>query len=136
MKRKMSEIGVGLIAIGVVMIGFFVLLIVELRKVAKSLKEWLEWLGRVEQLITPALEELKQTLRSFRNTSEGINDVTADIKTFSTALKNTGQSIKTINALIEGVRSFTVVEASGLRAGIRAAIDVLLNNLFKKGGKQ
>jgi uncharacterized protein YoxC len=120
----MSQVWIGLIVFALIVIaGALIYLLVEVRKVAHSLK--------------PVLEELQQTLKSLRSVSDELNDVTGDIKTFSGAVRDIGQNIRHVSNLIDDVTSSTIIKASGLRVGIRTALEVLLNNLFsKKGGRQ
>lgn len=129
----MNQIWLGFIVLAqVVTIGFLILIFVDMRKAVRSLNEFLKTTG---ESIKPALEELQQTLKSIRNVSDDINIVTVDIKTFSGAVRDVGQNIKHVSNLIEDVTKSTTVKASGLKAGIRAALGVLLNNLIlKKGG--
>ena len=129
----MNQIWVGLIVLAVVVTaGFIISLIIELKKTACSLREFLT---TTEESIKPTLEELQQTLNSIRNVSDDINDVTADIKTFSGTVRDVGQNIKHVSNLIEDVTSSTTVKASGLKVGIKTAMGGLLNNLFsRKGG--
>jgi uncharacterized protein YoxC len=129
----MNQIWVGLIALAVVVLaGFIISLIIELKKTAYSLREFLT---TTEKSIKPTLEELQVTLKSMRNISDDINDVTADIKTFSGSVRDVGKNINNLSNLIEDVASSATVKASGLKVGISTALGVLLNNLFsKKGG--
>ncbi len=129
----MNEIWVGLMALAVVVtVGFLILLTMELRKAARSLSEFLR---TTEESIKPALEELQQTLKSIRNVSNNVNDVTDDIKTFSVVVRDAGQNIKHVSNLIEDVTSSAAIKASGLKIGIRTALEVLLNNLFSRKGE-
>jgi uncharacterized protein YoxC len=129
----MNQIWVGLIALAVVVLaGFIISLIIELKKTAYSLREFLT---RGEESIKLTLEELQATLKSMRNISDDINDVTADIKIFSGSVRDVGKNINNLSNLIEDVASSATVKASGLKVGISTALGVLLNNLFsKKGG--
>lgn len=129
----MNQIWVGLIALAVVVLaGFIISLIIELKKTAYSLREFLT---TREESIKPTLEELQATLKSIRNISDDIDDVTSDIKIFSGSVRDVGKNINNLNNLIEDVASSATVKASGLKVGIRTALEVLLNNLFsKKGG--
>lgn len=131
----MNQILIGLIVLALLAtVGFLIPLLMELRKTARSLREFLKI---TEGSIKPALEELQQTLKSIRNVSDDVNDVTGDIKTFSGAVRDVGHNIRQVSNLIEDVTASTVIKASGLRVGIRTALEVLLNNLFsKKGGRQ
>jgi uncharacterized protein YoxC len=129
----MNQLWLGLIAIAVVVTaGFIISLIIEMKRTTSSLREFLK---TTEESIKPVLEELQQTLKSIRNVSDDINIVTVDIKTFSGSVRDVGQNIKHVSNLIEDVSKSTTVKASGLKAGIRAALGVLLNNLIlRKGG--
>jgi uncharacterized protein YoxC len=131
----MNQIWLGLIAIAVVVTsGFIVSLIIELKKTTSSLREFL---NTTEESLKPTMEELQQTLKSIRNISNNINDIADDIKIFSGSVRNIGENIGRVSKLIEGVTSSTVIKASGLKVGIKTALDILLNNLFsmKGGGK-
>ena len=129
----MNQLWGALIVLSVVATSvFLILLILELRKTARSLSEFLE---RTEESFKPTLEELQQTLRSLRNVSDNLSDATNDIKTFSMAVRDVGQHVRHISNTIEDVTSSTAIKASGLKVGIRTALGVLLSNLFlKKGG--
>jgi uncharacterized protein YoxC len=111
--------------------GFIVWLIIEFRRTLYSLNVLLK---DTNESIKPTLEELQQTLRSIRNVSDDLNDVTSDIKTLSGSVRDVGMNIKTVSNVIEQVTSLTAIRASGLRAGIRAGLEVLINNLFSRIG--
>lgn len=128
----MNQIWLGLIAIAVVvMAGFVISLMIELKKMISSLREFMK---TTQETIKPTLEELQQTLKSIRSISNDINDVTNDVKAFSGSVRDMGQNIGRVSKLIEDVTSSTIIKATGLKVGIRTALDVLLNNLFTKKG--
>ncbi|MBM4141437.1 MAG: DUF948 domain-containing protein [Nitrospira sp.] len=130
----MNQIWIGLIVLAFLLaVGFFIALLVELKKTARSLQEFLKSTG---ESIKPTLEELQQTLKSLRKVSDDINTVTGDIKTFSSAAREMGQNIKHANDLIENVTSSIAINISGLKVGLKTAFLVLFDNLFlKRGGK-
>jgi uncharacterized protein YoxC len=129
----MNQLWIGIIVITVVVTAAFLIgLIMELRKTARSINEFLK---TTEEFFNPTLEELQQTLRSIRNVSDNLNDATNDIKTFSGAVNDIGQHVRQISNIIEGVTSSTAIKASGLKVGIRTALGVLLSNLFSKKGE-
>ncbi len=130
----MNQIWVGLIVLAfLVAVGFFIALLIELKKTAQSLREFLK---STEDSIKPTIEELQQTLKSLRKISDDINTVTGDIKTVSGAVREVGQNVKQVSNMIEDLTSCFIVRASGLKVGIKTALEVLLSNLFlKRGGK-
>ena len=111
--------------------GFIIWLIIEVRKTMLSLNLLLK---TTEESIKPTLDELQQTLRSLRNVSDDLNDVTSDIKTLSGSVRDVGTNIRAVTDVIGHVTSLTTIKASGLRAGVRAALGVLINNLFSRIG--
>lgn len=134
----MNQIWIWLIVVAVVVTaGFLISLIIELRKTVRYLRESLK--AREESTKT-MLEELQQTLKGLRGVSDDIRDVADDIKTVSGAVRDVGQNIRRISSLLEDVTSSTLIKASSLKVGVRTALGVLsnnlLNNLFKKGGRQ
>jgi uncharacterized protein YoxC len=130
-----NQIWLPLIGIAVIVTaGFVVLLIIDLRKTLRSVDLLLK---TTEESLKPTLDELQQTLKSLRNVSDDINEVTTDIKTLSGSVRDVGINIRGVSDLIADVTSSTVIQASGLKAGIRAGAEVLLSNLFSKiGGKK
>ncbi|MEW6067607.1 MAG: DUF948 domain-containing protein [Nitrospirota bacterium] len=113
---------------------FIVILVIELKLIARSLREFLK---TTENDIKPTLEELRETLKSIRKVSDDINDVTGDIKTFSGSIRDVGLNIKHASNVIEGFTSSTAIKASGLRVGIKTALMFLLNSIYlKKGGEK
>ena len=131
----MSQLWLTLIGIAVVITaGFIVSLIIELKKTVRSLNDFLK---TTEESIKPTLDELQQTLRSLRNVSNDLNDVTTDIKTLSGSVRDVGLNIKHVSNIVEDITSSGYIKASGVKAGLKTGIMVLLNNLFsRKGGRQ
>ena len=131
----MNQILLILIGIAVlVTAGFTIALIVEVRKTICILNKLLK---TTEECIKPTLEEMQLTLKSLRRVSDDLNDVTADIKTLSGAARDVGRNIRHISNLVESVTLATAIKASGLKAGIKTGLEVLLGNLFSRigGGK-
>ncbi len=131
----MDRLWLTLIGIAVlVTAGFLVALILELRKTACRLNEFLK---TTEESLKPTLEELQYTLRSLRNITDGLNEVTEDVKTLSGSVRDVGVTIKRVTNLVEDVSTSALITASGLKAGVKTGLAYLLSNLFSKiGGKK
>lgn len=134
----MSQIWIGLIVLAVLLVsGFLIALLIELKKTAQSLREFLKTTGESTKT---TLDELQQTLKSLRNISDDIKEMTDDVKTFSVVVRDTGQSLRLLSNMIQDITSSVVKEVSGLRVGIRTAFEMLWSNflstILKKGGKQ
>ncbi len=131
----MNQIWLTLIGIAVIVTaGFVISLIIELRKTVCTLNELMK---TTEESLKPTLEEVQLTLKSLRKVSDDLNDVTTDVKTLSGSVRDVGMNIRHISNLVESVTLSTAIKASGLKAGIKTGLEVLLGNLFSRigGGK-
>jgi predicted PurR-regulated permease PerM len=127
---RMGNIWLGLITFAVLAaVGFLISVLIELRKTAKSL---IDFLRNQEDLLNTTLSELQQTLKSLRDVSNDVNEIMVDAKSFSNAVSNIGDNIKHASNLIENTRSLAFIKASGLRVGIKTAFTFLLKNLLSK----
>lgn len=134
----MSQIWIALITIAVLITaGFLVALLIELIKLTRSLTTFLKTTGESTKT---TLDELREALKGIKNVTDNIQDVAGDVKTFSGAIRDVGEKVQNINNMVEKIRSSAIVEASSLKVGLKTAFAVLssnlLNNLFRKGGKQ
>lgn len=130
----MSQTWFLLLAIAfLVVVVFFISVLLELRKSARALTEFLR---NTEASLKPALEEFQLSLRSLRKITDDINEVTEDIKTVSDSVRGVSQNFYKISSLINEVSSDALIKVSGLRVAIRTALEVLLNNILKKGGSR
>jgi len=131
----MNDLLLGLITVAVLLaIGVLISVLIELRKTARSLRDFLR---TQEDLLNTTLDELQQTLKSLRSVSNDVNEVTKDAKSFSKAVSDIGNNIQHASNILGDKTSLAFNKASGLKIGIRTAFAFLLNNLsFKKGGRQ
>ncbi len=131
----MNYIWLGIIAIAAAATaGYVISLIIELKKTLHSVNALLK---TTEDNLKPTLEELQQTLRSLRNVTDDINEVTSDVKVLSKSVRDVGKNVSHVSGLISNVSSLAAMKASGLRAGVKAGVGVLMSNLFSRigGGK-
>lgn len=129
-----DQIWLIIIAVAVaVLAGYLVSLIIQLKKTIQAVNEVLK---STEGSLKSTLDEVQLTLRSLRNISDDINEVTGDIKTLSGSVRDVGRNIRYVSDLVEEAASSTSVQVSGLKAGVKTGLMVILSNLFsKKGGK-
>ncbi len=110
----------------------FTLVMLELRTAVRALKDLIKTTESSCAPIKPTLEELQLTLKSVRDVTENINGVAEDVRELSSSVRDVGEKVKHVTEVVEGVTSLTAGRMSGLRAGINAAIEVLLKNLFTR----
>ena len=132
----MNSLFLGLITAAVIAaVIIFVYVTLDLRRMMRALEKLA---GTVENSFKPTVTELQETLRSVRNVADDITTISEDIRNFSGALRDVGENVKRVSAEIEhlasfvdGITSSAVVEASGLKAGVKAGFWFFLKNLLK-----
>lgn len=128
--------------------GFFIYVLLEVKAALRALKEFLKITGGS---VAPTMDELQRTLSSVRNSTENLDSlaveaqktlrsmrdvtdnaaaVTRDITVLSGSVREVGENVKHISGLLGDVTFSAVAKATGVRAGIRAAGEVLAKSLF------
>ncbi|MGZ3514373.1 MAG: hypothetical protein ACXU93_10540, partial [Thermodesulfobacteriota bacterium] len=94
----------------------------------------------MENSLKPTVAELQETLKSVRNVANNVTTVSEDVKILSGSLREVGENVKRVSRdighvvdFVDGITSSTTVEASGLKAGIKAGLWYLVKNLTKQG---
>jgi len=131
-----NNLFLGLITAAVIVaVIIFVYVMLDLRKTIRALKELV---STTENSLKPTVAELQEALKSVRNVANNVTAVSEDMKILSGALRDVGENVKRVSAEVEhlasfvdGITSSAVVEASGLKAGVKAGFWFFLKNLFK-----
>jgi methyl-accepting chemotaxis protein len=116
----------------VVLVIVLIYVLLELRQATQKLEQFIT---TSETSLKPTFDELPGTIRSIRHFAENIATVTDDVKTLSGSVREVGENIRLTSGYIEEIASSSSVQVSGLRAGIRAGFNVLVNNLLTKHKK-
>jgi uncharacterized protein YoxC len=116
----------------VVLVIVLIYVLLELRQATQKLEQFIT---TSETSLKPTFDELPGTIRSIRHIAENIATVTDDVKTLSGSVREVGENIRLTSGYIEEIASSSSVQVSGLRAGIRAGFNVLVNNLLTKHKK-
>jgi len=132
----MDNIFWGLLAVSVIVaVIIFIYVMLDLRKTIRALKELV---NTTENSLKPTVAELQETLKSVRNVANNVTAVSEDMKILSGALRDVGENVKRVSEdmkhlvnFVDGMTSSAVVEASGLKAGVKAGFWFFLKNLFK-----
>jgi len=133
----MNTVFLGLITLAfIVAVVIFIIVFLELRGAIKGLKELV---GTTERSIRPTLAELQETLKRVRIFTDNVNDAAENAKVFSDSLRGVGESVKSlsenvkrVSRFVEEITSSTVVEASSLKAGVKAGLRGFIKNILKK----
>jgi uncharacterized protein YoxC len=127
------------IILSVGLIGFLVALIfiiyaaIELKRAASSLSNFLKV---TEDRMTPVLEEAELSLRNIKKISDDIGKITDNVKDVTIALNETAKNIRDISNIVEDIKRGASLRIMGLKAGIKTAINVLIQEISSKKTKK
>jgi uncharacterized protein YoxC len=131
--EEMTTLLISIITLAcVVLVIVLIYVLLELRQATQKLEQFIT---TSETSLKPTFDELPGTIRSIRHIAENIATVTDDVKTLSGSVREVGENIRLTSGYIEEIASSSSVQVSGLRAGIRAGFNVLVNNLLTKHKK-
>jgi uncharacterized protein YoxC len=116
----------------VILVVVLIYVLLELRQATRKLEHFI---STTESSLMPTLDELPGTIKSIRHIAENIATVTDDVKTLTGSVREVGENIRLTSGYIENIASSSSAQVSGLRAGIRAGFNVLVNNLLTKHRK-
>jgi uncharacterized protein YoxC len=123
----------GIIALAcLVLVIILIYVILEVRTATRKLEQYIT---TFESSLKPTLDELPEAITSIRRIAENIAMVTDDVKTLSGAVREVGENIRLTSGYIEEIASSSSVQASGLRAGVKAGLYTLVNNVLTKRKK-
>ncbi len=113
----------------VLAIGFLIYTLMEVRKAATELREFLSTKG---ESLDVTLKEADTTFKSARAITDSINEMAYDAKNISHRLSDTAKSIGSVAHAVGGASARTKLSTIALGAGIKAAFDVLSSKMTQK----
>lgn len=131
--EKMTTLLLGIITLACV--ALVIVLIYVLLEVRLATRKLEQFISTSENSLKPTLYELPETIRNIRYIAENIATVTDDVKTLSGSVRTVGKNIQLTSGYIEEFASSSSFQISGLRAGIRAGLYALVNNVLTKNKK-
>jgi uncharacterized protein YoxC len=124
----MSNIFFGIITLSIAATAcVFVYVLIEVRGAVKAIKEFLK---TTEDSLNPTLEELRKSLKSIRNVTDNTTAITEDVRTLSASVREVGKDIMHVSKFVSDATSVPFFCISGLRAGIKAAIGVIVKDVI------
>jgi uncharacterized protein YoxC len=112
---------------------FLVLTLIELRKTSRELSEFLK---NTDSSLRPVLEDLDANLKNIKNITGDISAVTEDAKAFSSSVREVADGVKSLADMLGGIEGKAKISVQSIRAGAKAAIEVLARNFLTKGGNR
>jgi uncharacterized protein YoxC len=109
---------------------FLIYCVVQLKKMAVTVNDFCL---NTEAKLTPVLEETEKTLRSVRVITDDVGAITGNVREVTDAVCEVADNIRTVGYIISGVREQMSLKALGVKAGIQAALALLLKNAGDRG---
>lgn len=128
-----TMLGIGLLVVAVTFLAAVFLLIYSFLQIKKAATALTDFLAATDLKINPVLKEAEETLKSIRTVSDDIGSATSNIRNISGTLSDVAIQVRTLGLLTEGLHDRLAVRITGLKAGIKAALGVLLNQENKGG---
>jgi uncharacterized protein YoxC len=129
----MSNLFFGILTLAIVAVAcVFVYVMLELRGVLKNIREFLK---NTEDNLYPTLEEVRKSLRSARSVTDNATAITEDVRTLSASVREVGENVRDVSRIINIATLAPFVQVSSLRAGIKAATEVLVKGFLSKKNK-
>ena len=132
----MNNLFLGLITAAVIVAAIiFVFVMLEIRRAVRILEKLV---STTEDSLKPTVAEVQETLKSVRNVANNVTAVSEDMKILSGALRDVGENVQRVSGDVKRLMNFVdemtssaTVEASGLKAGVKAGFWYFLKNLRK-----
>ncbi|MGB5156291.1 DUF948 domain-containing protein [Desulfobacterium sp. N47] len=113
-----------------IVVFFMIYTIIQIKKASVALADFL---AATDLKINPLIKETEETLKSIRTVSDDIGLATSNIKNISGTLSDLSNKVNALGLLAESLSDQLSIRASGVKAGITAALNVLFDKR-KKGG--
>jgi hypothetical protein len=103
--------------------GFLIYFAIQIRHIAVTVNDFCR---HTNEKLSPVLEETEKTLKSVRFLVNDINAITANAREVSDAVCEVAVNIRAISSLVTDVRERVSLKALGIKAGVQAALGMLL----------
>lgn len=124
--------GIVLVVIGVVSVisaGFFILLILDLRRSSMVLRDFLK---NTEENLNPTLNELRETLTDIKKITGNVSAISDTARETTESLHGVAKNMKKVSGYVDRFGSTAVSRASAWRVGIKTGVTTLVKNLIGK----
>ena len=119
-----------ILALGILTaIGLLIYAIFEIRKAVAALNSSLKV---TEERLNPVILQTEQLLRSVRRVADDVGAVTYTARSIAEAGSDLLINLKTLSSLLNDIGQGLSLKAFGVKAGVKTAINVLINQLKER----
>jgi hypothetical protein len=105
--------------------GFLVYFAIQIRQITVTVTDFCR---HTDEKLSPVLEETEKTLKSIRLVVNDVNAITANAREVTDAVCEVAVNIRAISSLVTDMREQVSLKALGIKAGVQAALGMLLKN--------
>jgi hypothetical protein len=105
--------------------GFLIYFAIQIRQITVTVTDFCR---HTDEKLSPVLEETEKTLRSVRLVVNDVNAITANAREVTDAVCEVAVNIRAISSLVTDMREQVSLKALGIKAGVQAALGMLLKN--------
>ncbi|OQW97908.1 MAG: hypothetical protein BWK74_05710 [Desulfobacteraceae bacterium A6] len=128
-----TMLGIGLFVVAITFLAAVFLLIYSSLQIKKAATALTVFLAATDLKISSVLKEAEETLKSIKTVYDDVGSATSNIRNISGTLSAIALQARTLGLLTEGMQDRLGIRITGLKAGIKAALGVLLNQENKGG---
>jgi uncharacterized protein YoxC len=115
----------------ILLLVFVVSAIVQIRRTAKSVEDFLK---TTQESLNPLLKELRESVERANRVTAGLESSVNDVQHLSKAIGEAGSIINELNKLIRQSGLAFSIKTASLGVGIKTALNVLAKGIMKKRG--
>ncbi len=119
-------------AVVVILLGFLIPVILQLRKTAKSAENFLKV---TQESLAPLLSELKESAERLNKISEDIEDSVSNVRHLANAVGEIGAMVDEVNNFVKQTGLSFSIKTASIGAGVKAVLSVLAKGILKKSDK-
>ena len=129
-----EELFFGIIAVVVVILmGFLIPVILQLRKTAKSAESFLK---DTQESLTPLLTELKETAERLYKISEDVEESVGNVRHLANAVGEMGSMVDEVNDLVKKSGLSFSIKTARIGAGVKGGLGVFEIGILKKSSSK
>lgn len=113
----------------IVLVAFSIPAILQIRRTARSVEDFLK---NTQESLNPLLPQLKESIEKINRTTKGIEESVTDVQRLTKSIGEIGTLINEVNNLLRKTGASFTLKTACIGVGIKTALKVLAKGLFTK----